>query len=322
LEESLAVILSIPGQPLHYYSRSITADEVETAIVNLRRSFLPFTPTKEQQGLTQPLYNWLLRPAEPLLAEAEIETLAFVLDGAFRSVPMAALHDGQGYLIERYKVALAPSLELLTSAQLGTTDLNLFAGGVSEARQGFAALPQVQAELAGIAQAIPRTQALIDDDFTEERLQGAIAQPPLNAVHLATHGQFGSTAEETYILTWDDRITVTELERMLQTRQVGSDLPIDLLVLSACQTARGDQQATLGMAGMAVRSGARSTVASLWPLDDGAAKVFMTTFYEVLSQTGTSKGDALRAAQLELLARPEFSAPYFWASLLLIGNWQ
>ncbi|MEM1367200.1 MAG: filamentous hemagglutinin N-terminal domain-containing protein [Cyanobacteria bacterium P01_H01_bin.15] len=322
LADRLAVVLSIPGQPLHYYGSPVSAQELGNATFNLQRTFLPLADAEEQQALSQQLYDWLVRPAEPILAEARIETLTFVLDGNLREIPMGALHDGESYLIERYNVGLAPSLELLAPPQPNKENVVLLAGGISEERQGFEALPQVTTELAKIAATIPGTQTLLNQDFTEPQLQTSVAESPLNVLHLATHGQFGSSAEETFIITWDERLSVKKLSQILQGPQTDPSNLIDLLVLSACETAAGDSQATLGMAGMAVRTGARTTIASLWSLNDDIAQVFMGEFYTALAQPETTKGQAFRAAQLKLLSNPQYASIYYWAPLVLIGGWQ
>ena len=321
LDDRLTVILSRPGQPLYAYSSPVTPDQVVNTINQLIQgatSSLIFSPDYSQ---IQQLYDWLIRPAAPQLSQGEIETLVFVMDGVLRNVPISALHDGNRFLIEDYNVALAPSLELLESQREETTPLNLVAAGIADARPGFNALPQVKVEIDTIANIIPQTEALLNQAFTEAQLQASVTNVPLNALHLATHGQFSSSAEDTYILTWDDRLTVKEFGQLLDTRQ-NADTPIDLLVLSACQTATGDNRAALGIAGMAVRSGARSTLATLWSLEDEAAATFMIGFYEALAQPGTTKGEAFRAAQLRLLKDPRFSRLYYWAPLVLVGNWR
>jgi CHAT domain-containing protein len=140
-------------------------------------------------------------------------------------------------------------------------------------------------------------------------------------VHLATHGQFSSKAEDTFILTWDDRINIKQLNNVLKTRDRTESSIIELLVLSACQTAVGDKRAALGLAGMAVRAGARSTLASLWSVNDAATASFMIQFYQNLADNKVTKAEAVRRAQLSLLQNPEYSHPYFWAPFILVGNW-
>ena len=148
-----------------------------------------------------------------------------------------------------------------------------------------------------------------------------ISKIPYRVVHLATHGQFSSDINDTYILTWDARLDVKQLGELLQTKALDSRIPIELLVLSACKTAKGDNRAALGLAGIALQSGARSTIASLWSVEDRATATFMEDFYQELAKTGTTKADALRNAQLSLIKNPSFTHPFYWSPFVLIGNW-
>jgi CHAT domain-containing protein len=147
-------------------------------------------------------------------------------------------------------------------------------------------------------------------------------------VHLATHGQFGSTADQTFILSGtnqgDPLINVNQFDNLLRAGNLKRSQPIELLVLSACNTAEGDSQAILGLAGVAVRAGARSTLATLWSADDEATANLMGKFYTNLSQnTQVSKARALRKAQLELLMESDsqYRHPFYWAPFVLVGNW-
>jgi CHAT domain-containing protein len=137
---------------------------------------------------------------------------------------------------------------------------------------------------------------------------------------LATHGQFSSNADNTFILTWDGRINVKQLDQLLRSRE-GKLSPIELLVLSACQTATGDKRAALGMAGVAVRSGARSTLASLWSVSDRSTAFLMIKFYRELGKPEITKAEALRRAQVALLHQDDYTSPYYWAPFVLLGNW-
>ena len=152
-------------------------------------------------------------------------------------------------------------------------------------------------------------------------MEKQISKTPFPVVHLATHGQFSSNAKETFVLTWDNRINVKQLGQLLQNRDTYSKNPIELLVLSACQTAEGDKRAALGLAGVAVRSGARSTLASLWAVDDQSTSAFMVEFYKQLSQPNMSKAQALRQTQISLIKQSGFKHPFYWAPFVLIGNW-
>jgi CHAT domain-containing protein len=157
--------------------------------------------------------------------------------------------------------------------------------------------------------------------FISESIQKQISKIPFRVVHLATHGEFSSQAEKTFVLTWNSRLGIKQLGALLQTRNQDGRTPIELLVLSACKTAKGDNRAALGLAGMAVRSGARSTIASLWSVEDSATATLMENFYQELATLGTTKADALRKAQISLLKKPQFTHPFYWSPFVLVGNW-
>ena len=320
LPDRLEVILSLPNQPLRHYATSIAQSDLESLLNKMRRSLRRTSLDQERLPLSQKVYDWLVRPAESELVASGIKTLVFALDGSFKNVPMAALYDGQQYLVEKYSVALTPSLQLLEPRLLAREQIKVLVGGLSEARQGFLALPGVESEVKQIESNIP-TQVLLNQQFTSTALQDQIKAVPFPVVHLATHGQFSSNAENTFILAWDERINVKELGGLLQARAQNERKPIELLVLSACQTAAGDNRAALGLAGVAVRSGARSTLATLWSVDDRSTSSFMVEFYQGLAQSQVTKVQALRDAQLALLKQPEFRHPYYWAPFVLVGNW-
>lgn len=321
LSDRLEVILSLPQQPLRHYSQPVSNQEVEDAVVQLRRALTIRRVTSQLVPQTRQFYDWLIRPAAEELAASGVQTLVFVLDGALRNVPMAALNDGEQYLIERYSIALTPGLQLLSPRPLQQQSFNVLAAGLAQARQGFAPLPGVVNELQKIQSEVP-TRVLLDQEFTELLFQNAVQDAPAQVIHLATHGNFSSNLEETFVLTWDDRIDINQLNGLIQSSDLNRQTPIELLVLSACQTASGDRRAALGLAGMAVRSGARSTIASLWSVDDQATSQMMIQLYSELASAQVNKAEALRRAQLTVLQDPQYRRlPYFWAPFVLVGNW-
>ena len=320
LPDRLEVILSLPNQPLRHYATSIPQSELKSVLGKMRRALRRTAFDKERLPLAQQVYDWLIRPAESDLAASEIKTLVFALDGELKNLPMAVLHDGQQYLLEKYSIALTPSLQLLEPRPLTREHIKLLVGGLSEARLGFSRLPGVESEVKQIGSKIT-AQVLLNQQFTSAALQDQINATPFSVVHLATHGQFSSNAENTFILAWDKPINVNELSGLLQARAKNERQPIELLVLSACQTATGDNRAALGLAGVAVRSGARSTLATLWSVDDQSTSSFMVEFYQALVQSNVTKAQALRHAQLALLKQPQFRHPYYWAPFVLLGNW-
>ena len=327
LANRLEVIVRLPGQPLRHYGTPLAAGQLDRTLRQLEQA-LYRDPIRRRRFSTssllpqaQKLYNWLLRPVETELAESGVETLVFVLDGALRNIPMAVLHDGQQYLGQTYSIALTPGLQLLEPKLISPTERRVLSAGLTEGRPNFPPLDKVPLELAQISSKMPSV-VLLDQDFTKQALQEKIATSSFSIVHLATHGQFSSKAEETFILTWEDRININELEQILRTtRRRGRD-SLELLVLSACQTAAGDNRATLGLAGIAIQSGASSTLATLWPVSDEATVELMSQFYSALADSTITKAEALRQAQQTLIKQPKFQHPFFWASYTMIGNWK
>jgi CHAT domain-containing protein len=321
LPDRIEVILSLPGQPVRHYSTALPQSQVETVVSDYFQSLHPAYSSQKRLALSQQIYDWLIRPAEADLAVHDVKTLVFVLDSVLRSLPMSSLFDGKQYLVEKYAVALSPGLQLLTGRTLEQTQLKTLVGGLTEARQGFSALPAVIEEVAQIEKEM-NPKVFLDRDFTSQRLENQLKQSAYNTIHLATHAQFSSSADETFLLTWDGRINVKEFGDLLQIRQQSNAETIELLVLSACQTAEGDRQASLGLAGLAVRSGARSTVATLWAVRDESTALFMSEFYKQLSSDSpTTRAEAVRQAQLTVLANPNYNHPFFWSPFVLVGHW-
>jgi CHAT domain-containing protein len=325
LADRIEVVLALPGQPSQNYSVAVPQGKVEAIIARLRNALV--TPRFSQtfiEGtilpLSQEVYSWIIEPIAPALAEADIKTLVFVADGSLRNIPMAALHDGEKYLLEQYAIALNPSRRLPDPQPLSKDNIKALTAGLSEARQGFSALPGVKQELDEIQTELSST-VFINEAFTTEQIEAELAATDFPIVHLATHGLFSSTAEETFIITWDGKIDVNELESLLKSRNQQGENPIELLVFSACETAQGDERAALGIAGVAVRAGARSTLATLWAVSDQATTEVMTGFYQELTQESGSRVEALRQAQLRLLNQKEYQHPLFWAPYLIVGNW-
>lgn len=322
LPDRLAVIYSTAGQPLQYAVTQKPQVEVEQTLSQLLAALNPVSDSRERNRLSQQVYDWLIRPIETNQALKETKTLVFVLDGTLRNIPMSALYDGRQYLIEKYAVTLSPGLQLMAANSLESKNIEAVVAGISEARFGFSPLPGVKSEVKKISQILPSSSTLLNSKLTEFKLGDRMKNSSANVVHLATHGQFSSSLDQTFLLTWDEQINIKELSELLQNREGKNSTDIDLLVLSACDTAVGDKRAVLGLAGLAVKSGARSTIASLWPVKDELTVSLMTSFYEKLLQNGTNKAEALRQAQIETIQKKEFQEPFFWSAFVLVGNWQ
>ncbi len=319
LPDRLEVIIKLPQQRWLHYTTPVVEKELETTLAQLQENLPKPHTLRQVQSLSQKVYKWLIQPAEAALAESKIPTLVFVLDGWLRNIPMAALYDGKQYLVEKYNIALTPSLQLIEPKPL-EKELKAIVAGLSEASSGFSALPNVKLELEQIRSQVP-SSILLNQEFTSKTLQNRINSLSFPIVHLATHGQFSSKAEETFIVAWNERIYVKKLNKLVRTLEQNRPEAIELLILSACQTAAGDEQAALGIAGVAFQAGARSTIASLWNLDDESTAVLMSKFYQELANKNLTKAEVLRRAQLALLQNPKYKRPRFWAPYVLLGNW-
>ncbi len=321
LPDRLEVIIKLPHSSLISYSTSISKNKVEETIQKLRTDIEERKIGNDDRAKFHKLYTWLLQPAEKYLEKSKIDSLIFVLDGYLRNIPPAALYDGKQYLIEKYSIALSPGLQLYELKPLQKTSLNVLTGGLSEERLNFPKLDYVEQELQQIKLHVSDAKILLNQEFTSDAVEKQVNKKSYSVVHLATHGQFSSNSDETFLLAYDERIKITELSQWLRNREENRPKAIELLVLSACETAAGDNEAALGLAGVAIQAGARSTVASLWALNDASTAELMGQFYQELTKPNITKAQALRNAQLTLLKQEEYSIPYFWAPYVLIGNW-
>ncbi|MCP4111129.1 MAG: CHAT domain-containing protein [Desulfobacteraceae bacterium] len=242
-------------------------------------------------------YSWLIGPVENELILREIDTLIIVPDGTLRLIPFSALHNGEHFLIEKYALATVPAITLTDLEPIKVKTARILLSGLSEASQGFPPLVNVTQEL---------------EEFKNHEY---------SVIHMATHGKFGSTPQDTFLLTYDGKLTFNRLEKLISFGRFRKN-PIELLTLSACQTALGDERAALGLSGVALKAGVRSTIATLWRIDDKTASLVITEFYRQLKVTeNISKAKALQNAQKSLIAQSDYNHPAYWAPFLLIGNW-
>jgi len=265
------------------------------------------------------LYNWLILPFNDLLLANNIDTLIFIPDGVLRTIPFAALHDGNKFLIAKYATVVNSGLNLNGIKHVKNTKILLT--GLSVESQGYSELSTVKDEIETISKLYPTNNVtkLLNQQFTIANFTTSLEQSKYSILHIASHGQFNSDLNKTFLLTYDGKITVEQLEKLIRLSGHRAE-PLELLTLSACQTRVGDDQATLGLAGITLKAGVKSTLASLWSINDEATTILMRTFYQQLHTTKLSK--ALQIAQLKLLRYRSYQHPAYWASFLLIGNWQ
>lgn len=264
------------------------------------------------------LYHWLISPILAELHQHQIDTLVIVPDGALRNIPLAALNDDQRYLIEEFAVATTPGLSLTDPHALPAEHLQVLLTGLTEPVQQFPGLPNVAMELDYIHSQYGGT-ILKDSDFRLTTMAQTMEDTHYRIVHIASHGQFDQNPNKTFVLTYDNKLTMDLLERYISIGKF-RDEPVELLTLSACQTAVGDDRAALGLAGVAVKAGARSALASLWFINDQSSSHLVRNFYQQLKMHQTKAG-ALQKAQLEMLNDPRYRHASYWAPFLIIGNW-
>jgi CHAT domain-containing protein len=301
--------------------KSPATDKMIEEVAHQFRVNLEKRTTYEYLAQGKQLYDWLIRPIEPLIRGSQIDTLVFVPDGALRNIPMAALYDGQHYLVERFAVAVTPGLTLMEPRPFHKENIVLVANGLSTGVQGFAPLRYVPEEVSSLKKLFGGTE-LMNQEFVKPNVQKEFSQEKnFSIVHIASHGHFDSDAKKTFVLTFDSKLTLDELEGLIRPAQL-RDKPVELLTLSACQTAAGDDRAALGLAGVAIKAGARSAFATLWFVNDQSSSTLVSDFYTQLrDHPDISKAKALQAAQVKMLADQRYAHPCYWAPFLIIGNW-
>lgn len=318
LPDRVELLLTLPNGirqvPLGISGRQL-ADETERF-----RHLLEKRTTREFLPHARRLHDWLLAPIEEKLRESGIDTLVFVPDGPLRGLPLAALHDGRQFVIERYAVAVTPGLSLVAETGAAKGNRKSLLGGITEAVQDFPALPYVEPEVASF-QSIYGGKAMTDAQFVIPAFEKEVKNANYSVIHIASHGQIESDPRKSFLLAYDGKITMDNLEDYMKYSRARADA-IDLLTLSACRTAAGDDRAALGLTGVAVKAGARSALATLWYVNDLASSMLVTEFYRVLAAGGRSKAQALREAQRSVLADARYRHPGYWSPFLLIGNWR
>ncbi len=340
--EQLELVLLTPtGAPMQYAVPNTPIAEVDARVRELQRTVVDPTLrlTENYLPAAQQLDAWLLQPLQADLARHGIDTLLFSLDEGLRSLPLAALHDGEQFLIERYRFSVIPSLSLANLSYTDVRQANILALGISEF-QNLSPLPAVPTELATIAQQASNRRVLLNQGFTLANLKQQRQESQAAVLHLATHAEF-VPGERGAIAFWERSLDLAQFAQI-----DWQDPKLALLVLSACRTALGDLEAEYGFAGLALQSGVETALASLWYASDVGTLGLMSEFYAALRETPL-KSEALRQAQLAMLRGelrlrdgqletdfgpvplPEslgglsdrsFQHPYYWSSFTTVGN--
>jgi len=292
--------------------------------------------------LAQQLYQWLIAPIEPQLQTASINTLLFSLETGMRTLPLAALHDGKQFLVEKYSLGIMPSFGLINPQYKNLEKSQVLAMGAStfEKQEPLYSVP---GELSAINQMWPG-QVFLNEDFNRFNLVAPRWSNQHPIIHLATHAEFNSgSAGQSYIQLWNDKLMLSDIAKL-----GWKEAEVELLTLSACRTAVDNQEAELGFAGLTVATGVKSALASIWSVSDEGTFGLMTEYYYQL-RSAKVKAEALRQAQLAMirgqikiesgklrgsgmrsevslapqlrdLTNLNLSHPYYWSGFMMIGN--
>jgi CHAT domain-containing protein/predicted negative regulator of RcsB-dependent stress response len=314
LPQKTYLIVLRPDDKIHRYPIAIRAEQL-TGQIQSWRDELENGYNRQFLKPSQSLYDLLVRPLEQDFVEVNPKTLVFIGDRNLRNVPMAALYDGKHYLIEKYSIAVSLGLKLISQENRGEEQKALTFGSTKAISPFNSDLPNVALETEEI-QAIMGGDRFLDRDFTWENFRRHFLTNSERAsiVHLATHGRFSGSTERSFIQTFDRLVSLSDLESLFNQ----NEKPIDLLTLSLCQTAAGNERSVFGLAGIAIRSGIPSIIGALWFANDEASADFMTRFYSNLKQ-GLSKAEALQKVQIEQIS--QIGHPTDWANYILVGNW-
>lgn len=290
------------------------------------------------------LYDLLLKPAEQQLKGKT--SVRIVPDGILWDLPFQALAPRDDhYLLEDYAVSYAPSLSVLRQMSVGKN-----AAGGSPSLLAFGN-PTMPVEIAANIKTAYRGETLgpLPDAETEvNTLQtiwgtsssrvfiGGNARKSVfrseaskySVIHLATHGILDDNSPMYSRLVMARSENDPNDDGLLEAREIMQlDLQADLVVLSACQTARGRVGAGEGMIGMSWAffvAGVPTMVASQWKVDSASTAKLMIDFHKRLRSAGSTpsrnKENALRQAALSLMKEPRYRHPYFWAGFVLIGK--
>ncbi|MDR4467751.1 MAG: CHAT domain-containing protein [Nitrospira sp.] len=325
LPDRLELLLQTADNKLQRFEVPIKAEQLTEQVNEFRAAIEKPTSFYEKEIDAATLYDSLLKPLRTELTNHSIHTLVFVPDGPLRTIPIGALYDkaSKQYAIDQYAITVTPSMELTDTRSVNLAKANVLSMGLTVA-QGteFPALKKVELEVRTLT-TLYDGRLLLDGEYLVPTVEQELNKQEVSIVHFATHGKLEDDVSKSFLLTYekDERISMDRLSGLvglLRHRLV----PLELLTLSACETAAGDDRAALGLAGVAVKAGARSALATLWQVDDEATSELVLEFYRQVKTEATSKADALQQAQLKIKRTQGHEHPNFWAPFLLIGNWR
>lgn len=321
-KNQVVLLLRLPNGEIHYKTKHQPniASDIQKQVHQLRRNLeakdIEYTIRAKQ------LYDLLIAPLKELLQP--VETLIIVPDELLRTIPFSALlnRQTQQFLIQEVALVTIPSYNSVSNEHKSVKNTSILLNGLSVRVGKFEPLPNVKDEINNIKTLFQsqNPKVLINESFIVKNFADTMKSKPYSIVHIASHGKFKSNSNDTFLLTHDKdtNLSINKLAEILKLNQSNGH-PVELLTLSACETAAGDQRAALGIAGVAIKSGARSAIASLWSVKDDSTAKLMQAFYKQLGNMPKAK--AFQAAQITLIQDKKYNHPNYWAAFLLIGNW-
>lgn len=314
----LALLVTLPDG-IKYFRIPAGSEKIRKTVTEYRKR-LQTRPNNRFLYGAQQLYDWTIRPIEADLTAQKVNTLLVAPDGALRLIPFSTFYDGEHFLIEKYAIGTIPAISLTNPEPFDKENINILMGGLSEGRQGFSPLPSVTAELRDIKEIMGAKVLIQNKDYTIDNLTREFKKEAYSVLHIATHGVFGGTPDQSFLLAYENKLTMDRLEDLIGLSRF-REKKVELLTLSACQTALGNERAALGLAGVAVKAGVKGAIATLWFVDDEATSVAIREFYRQLKKPGLSKAQAMQNVQKKLIAQRRYWHPLYWAPFLVIGNW-
>ena len=333
LRDRLEVIVQFPEQKIESYPQFVSSEIIESKIYDFQDIILNDRGVLSNKSNSL-IYQWLFGAIEKKIEEQfDVRTVVFVPDSAFRNLSITALYDedteterGGEYVLEKeYATVLLPSSQLF-NLDKPRQKLKILAVGIDEAQvidgRAFNAL-KAQKEIQSLKAILPNTESLLNTQAKLEEINNRIQSTAPSVLHFATHGDFSSDPNETFIVLYQELLQSYKFKTFLEASSKNRN-GLDLLTLGACRTATGDNRAILGIAGMAIQAGSKSTLSSLWKVDDVTTSKLMISFYQALSDPEVTTVEALHRAQLSIYrdeTTSNLEPPKSWAPFLLVGAW-
>ena len=318
LPDSLAILITLPDG-MKYFNVPVGSETISKKVLEYRKK-LQTRPNNRFLYDSQQIYDWVIRPVEQEFISRDINTLVVAPDGSLRLIPFSTLHDGKKFLIEKYAISTIPAISLTDPKPVNKEKFKILLCGLAEGRQGFSPLPSVPAELRDIKKIMSGKVLIKDKDYTIQSINDAFKAEEYSLLHVATHGVFGGTPEESFLLTYESKLNMNLLEKLIQISRF-REQKVELLTLSACQTALGNERAAMGLAGVAVKAGVKAAIATLWFVDDEATSIAIREFYRQLLKPELTKAQAMQNVQKKMISQRRYWHPLYWAPFLVIGNW-